>query len=71
MLTQKTKGTVKATAPVLAQYGYDIIRHFYARMFKAHPDLKNIFNMSHQERAYQPSLTGDVLMKAGNEQARP
>jgi nitric oxide dioxygenase len=38
MLTQKTKDTVKATAPVLAQYGYDIIRHFYARMFKARPE---------------------------------
>jgi nitric oxide dioxygenase len=53
ILTQKTKDTVKATAPVLAQHGYDIIRHFYPRMFKAHPELKNIFNMSHQERGEQ------------------
>ncbi len=53
MLTQKTKDIVKATAPVLAEHGYDIIKCFYTRMFKAHPELKNIFNMAHQERGQQ------------------
>jgi nitric oxide dioxygenase len=53
MLTQKTKDTVKATAPVLAAHGYDIIKHFYRSMLGAHPELKNIFNMRHQERGQQ------------------
>jgi nitric oxide dioxygenase len=53
MLTQKTKDIVKATAPVLAEHGYDIIKCFYTRMFQAHPELKNIFNMAHQERGQQ------------------
>lgn len=53
MLTQKTKDIVKATAPVLAQHGYDIIRRFYTRLFQAHPELKNVFNMAHQEQGEQ------------------
>lgn len=53
MLTQKTKDIVKATAPVLAQHGYDIIKCFYTRLFNAHPELKNVFNMAHQEQGQQ------------------
>jgi hemoglobin-like flavoprotein len=67
VLTQKTKDTVKATAPVLAQRWYDIIRHFYPRMFKAHPELKNMFNMSHQERGQQQqALARAVYAYAAN-----
>jgi nitric oxide dioxygenase len=53
MLTQKTKDTVKATAPVLAEHGYPIIQRFYERLFQAHPELKNVFNMVHQEQGQQ------------------
>ncbi|MBU9545992.1 NO-inducible flavohemoprotein [Burkholderia multivorans] len=53
MLTQQTKDIVKATAPVLAQHGYDIIQCFYRRLFDAHPELKNVFNMTHQEQGQQ------------------
>lgn len=53
MLTQQTKDIVKATAPVLAEHGYDIIKCFYRRLFDAHPELKNTFNMAHQEQGQQ------------------
>ncbi|MGF6290961.1 NO-inducible flavohemoprotein [Paraburkholderia youngii] len=53
MLTQKTKDIVKATAPVLAAHGYTIIQRFYRRLFEAHPELKNVFNMAHQEQGQQ------------------
>ena len=53
MLTPTTIATVKATAPVLAEHGYAIIQRFYERLFEAHPELKNIFNMRHQERGEQ------------------
>ncbi|SAK90257.1 nitric oxide dioxygenase [Caballeronia hypogeia] len=53
MLTQKTKDIVKATAPVLAEHGYPIIQRFYLRLFQAHPELKNVFNMAHQEQGQQ------------------
>ncbi|MGH0346889.1 NO-inducible flavohemoprotein [Sinorhizobium meliloti] len=67
MLTQKTKDIVKATAPVLAQHGYAIIQHFYKRMFEAHPELKDIFNMAHQERGeQQQALARAVYAYAAN-----
>lgn len=67
MLTQKTKDTVKATAPVLAQHGYDIIKHFYRSMLGTHPELKNIFNMRHQERGeQQQALARAVYAYAAN-----
>jgi nitric oxide dioxygenase len=53
MLTPETIATVKSTAPVLAQHGYSIIQRFYERLFQAHPELKNLFNMRHQERGEQ------------------
>ncbi|KXV14781.1 nitric oxide dioxygenase [Caballeronia megalochromosomata] len=53
MLTQRTKDIVKATAPVLAQHGYTIIQRFYFRLFEAHPELKNVFNMAHQDQGQQ------------------
>jgi len=53
MLTQRTKDIVKATAPVLAEHGYPIIQRFYQRLFEAHPELKNTFNMAHQEQGQQ------------------
>ncbi|APG93750.1 NO-inducible flavohemoprotein [Sinorhizobium americanum] len=67
MLTQKTKDIVKATAPVLAQHGYAIIQHFYKRMFQAHPELKSVFNMAHQERGeQQQALARAVYAYAAN-----
>nr|WP_309249187.1 globin domain-containing protein [Paraburkholderia sp. CNPSo 3281] len=44
---------MKATAPVLADHGYAIIKRFYTRLFEAHPELKNVFNMAHQEQGQQ------------------
>jgi nitric oxide dioxygenase len=67
MLTQKTKGIVKATAPVLAEHGYDIIKHFYRSLLGTHPELKNVFNMRHQERGQQQeALARAVYAYAAN-----
>ena len=65
MLSQKTIDTVKATAPVLAQYGQAIIARFYERLFAAHPELKNLFNMRHQASGEQQrALAGAVMAYA-------
>jgi nitric oxide dioxygenase len=56
---------VKATAPVLADHGLAIIGRFYERLFQAHPELMNLFNMRHQERGEQQrALAGAVLAYA-------
>ena len=67
MLTPTTIATVKATAPVLAEHGFAIIQRFYERLFEAHPELRNLFNMRHQERGEQQrALAGAVLAYATN-----
>lgn len=67
MLTRHTKDIVKATAPVLAQHGYDIIKHFYRELLSAHPELKNVFNMRHQQRGeQQEALARAVYAYAAN-----
>jgi nitric oxide dioxygenase len=67
MLTQKTRDTVKATAPVLAQHGNDIIKYFYRSLLGAHPELKNVFNMRHQEHGeQQEALARAVYAYAAN-----
>jgi nitric oxide dioxygenase len=67
MLTQHTKDIVKATAPVLAEHGYDIIKHFYRSLLGTHPELKNVFNMRHQERGQQQeALARAVYAYAAN-----
>lgn len=67
MLTQQTKDIVKATAPVLAAHGYDIIKHFYRSLLGTHPELKNIFNMRHQEHEQQQeALARAVYAYAAN-----
>jgi nitric oxide dioxygenase len=47
-LTEEQRKLVKSTAPILKEHGPAITRRFYAEMIEAHPDLKNVFNHSHQ-----------------------
>ncbi|WP_047047598.1 NO-inducible flavohemoprotein [Vibrio mexicanus] len=72
MLSSKTIDTVKATAPLLAQTGPKLTEHFYTRLFTHHPELKDVFNMSHQRESQQSSgaqreaLFNAICAYAGN-----
>jgi len=58
---------VKATVPVLAEHGTTITKHFYKRMFAHHPELKNLFNQTHQQSGNQPeTLARAVYAYAAN-----
>lgn len=58
---------VKATVPVLRESGVALTTYFYQRMLKNHPELKNTFNMDHQETGRQPrALAAAVLAYADN-----
>lgn len=46
--------TVKATLPLVGAAGSDLTKHFYARMFKAQPELQNVFNQTNQAIGGQP-----------------
>lgn len=61
------KDLIKATIPILRSSGEDLTNYFYARMFKHHPELKNIFNMGNQTNGKQKSaLANAVLAYAEN-----
>lgn len=61
MLSQTHIDTVKATIPVLASAGTAITEHFYNRMFTHNPELKDVFNMSHQATGRQPAALFDAI----------
>ncbi|KAF2130465.1 globin-like protein [Dothidotthia symphoricarpi CBS 119687] len=66
-LTFSQVQTIKATVPVLAQYGETITTKFYADMLSANPELKNIFNNTHQATGHQPrALAGALYAYAAN-----
>lgn len=56
---------VKATVPVLRENGVALTRYFYQRMLNNHPELKNTFNLEHQNNERQPrALAAAVLAYA-------
>lgn len=55
---------IKATLPVVKEHGEEITKAFYKRMFTNHPELKNIFNMTHQITGHQPKALADAVYGA-------
>ncbi len=53
MLSNSTIDIVKSTAPLIAETGPKLTAHFYDRMFSHHPELKDIFNLTHQDSGSQ------------------
>ena len=61
------KELIKATIPILRASGEDLTTYFYSRMFREHPELRNIFNMGNQANGRQKSaLANTVLAYAEN-----
>ncbi|MCL9774078.1 NO-inducible flavohemoprotein [Vibrio methylphosphonaticus] len=53
MLTNQHIDIVKSTIPLLESAGPALTQHFYQRMFSHNPELKDIFNMTHQKTGRQ------------------
>lgn len=67
MLSAASRPYIDASVPVLREHGLAITRHFYASMFDAHPELRNLFNMGNQASgAQQQSLASAVFAYAAN-----
>ena len=65
MLSKTTLNIVKSTAPVLAEHGEAITQRFYSQLFRAHPELKHIFNPAHQNGGAQSrALAESVFLYA-------
>ncbi len=54
MLNEQEIATVKKTVPLLEAAGPTLTKHFYERLFEHNPELKNVFNLSHQHSGKQP-----------------
>ena len=67
MLSEKTIGIVKATAPVVAPHAEAITRRFYTLMFEGNPEVKAYFNQAHQHSGgQQRALAGAICAYAAN-----
>jgi nitric oxide dioxygenase len=66
-MLQQQKDIVKATVPVLQQYGEAITTEFYKTLFAENPVLMNIFNPANQRSGGQArSLAASILAYAAN-----
>lgn len=67
MLTHAEMEIIRATAHVLKEHGLVVTSYFYSKMFTAHPELKNVFNLTHQREGTQPqALANAVYAVAAN-----
>lgn len=67
MLDEKTIAIVKSTAPVLAEHGETLTKHFYKRMFSHNPEVAPFFNPAHQTAGKQQrALAGAITAYAAN-----
>jgi len=64
MASPKTLEIVKATVPVLEEHGKAITTVFYKNMFKAHPELLDIFNETNQKLGRQQTALAMTVLAA-------
>lgn len=66
-LTPEQTEIVKSTVPVLAQYGETITTKFYHDMLEDKPELRNVFNNTHQATGHQArALAASLYAYAAN-----
>jgi nitric oxide dioxygenase len=67
MLSASARPLIAASVSVLHEHSESITRCFYQRMFAAHPELKNLFNLGNQASgAQQQALANAVYAYAAN-----
>jgi nitric oxide dioxygenase len=67
MLSEQHRSIVRATVPVLQEYGEAITKAFYDELFTAHPELLNMFNLANQRDGGQArSLAASILSYAAH-----
>lgn len=63
-LGPKKLEVIKQTLPVVKEHGEAITKKFYQRLFESHPELKNMFNMTHQITGHQPKALAEAVYGA-------
>lgn len=62
MLQARHIETVQSTLPLLESAGTALTEHFYARMFRDNPELKDVFNLAHQKSGAQPVALFNAIL---------
>lgn len=62
LLTESSAAVVTATLPAVKAHGEAITGRFYPRMFKAHPELLNIFNKGNQATGEQKAALAAAVI---------
>lgn len=64
-LSEQQTQLIKASIPALAEHGELLTRHFYQIMFRDYPQVRTLFNQTHQsDGAQQRALAGAILAYA-------
>ena len=67
MLSAQTIAVVKSTAPILAEHGETLTRHFYKRMFSHNPEVVPLFSQKNQASGVQQkALAAAICAYAAN-----
>ncbi|MES1935003.1 NO-inducible flavohemoprotein [Salinisphaera hydrothermalis] len=61
MPSREQIAVIKQTVPVLQQYGEQLARHMYARMFEHNPEVRRYFNPAHQRSGKQQKALSDAV----------
>lgn len=65
MLTAEQRAVIKATVPLLETGGEALTKHFYKILFTEHPEVRVLFNQTHQATGEQPrALANSILQYA-------
>lgn len=64
MLSETEIQTIRETVPLLKEKGQDITAIFYKRLFEEHPELKNVFNQTNQNKGLQSSALAMAVLAA-------
>ncbi len=62
MISENTIAIVKSTAPILAEHGETLTRHFYQRMFTHNPEVAPFFNPANQKAGKQQRALADAIV---------
>lgn len=64
LISTDTASIIKQTVPLLEKHGETITNRFYHSMFTNHPELLNVFNITHQKQKTQPRALARTLLAA-------
>ena len=62
MLDPKFVAIVKETAPIVGQHARDITEYFYEELFERYPQVKPLFNQSHQANGVQRQALANAVV---------